>query len=57
MLLRSRPSTLLLGALAALALPTCWRSHGRALARAELRACHANQKTLSGAVEMYQLDF
>lgn len=33
---------------------SCW---GRSRHRANLRACFANQKTIAGAVEMYQLDY
>jgi len=41
------------GILAAIAVP----NFKKARERANLRACYANQKTLAGATEMYQLDY
>lgn len=41
------------GALAAIAVP----NFRRARRRASFRACYANQKTLAGAIEMYNLDY
>ncbi len=42
----------IIGVLSAIAVP----SFAKARARANMRACHANQKTISGAVEMYNMD-
>lgn len=42
----------IIGVLAAIATPT----HHGSKPRANSRACYANQKTISGAVEMYNLD-
>ena len=43
----------IIGVLAAIAVP----NFRAARERANLRACYANQKTIAGAVEMYNLDF
>lgn len=43
----------IIGVLAAIAVP----NFQAARRRANVRACYANQKTIAGAVEMYNLDF
>ncbi len=43
----------IIGVLAAIAVP----NFRRARERANQRACYANQKTIAGAVEMYNLDY
>jgi type IV pilus assembly protein PilA len=43
----------IIGVLAAIAVP----NFQAARRRANIRACYANQKTIAGAVEMYNLDF
>ncbi len=43
----------IIGVLAAIAVP----NFRAARERANIRACYANQKTIAGAVEMYNLDF
>jgi prepilin-type N-terminal cleavage/methylation domain-containing protein len=43
----------IIGVLAAIAVP----NFQAARKRANIRACYANQKTIAGAVEMYNLDF
>lgn len=43
----------IIGVLAAIAVP----NFRAARQRANIRACYANQKTIAGAVEMYNLDF
>ena len=43
----------IIGVLAAIAVP----NFRAARERANIRACYANQKTVAGAVEMYNLDF
>lgn len=43
----------IIGVLAAIAVP----NFQKARQRANSRACYANQKTIAGAIEMYNLDF
>jgi len=43
----------IIGVLAAIAVP----NFQAARRRANIRACYANQKTVAGAIEMYNLDF
>ena len=43
----------IIGVLAAIAVP----NFRRARERANQRACYANQKTIAGAIEMYNLDY
>ncbi len=43
----------IIGVLAAIAVP----NFQAARQRANVRACYANQKTIAGAIEMYNLDF
>ena len=50
-------ATLVLGGLLALATPEIHDRVADAHARADRRACFANQKTLAGALEMYTLDY